>query len=179
MRLVPRMALRQTFRRFSGVVFSAIVIVCASAPAHADSSDARAIRTLMESYRHSFEGRNLNGIMAVYASGSGLFVFDAVPPRDYPSADAYRKDWQGILSAFPGPVHDEVQQFAVTVVGDVAYGHHVQNVRLTRKNASVWHVVLRLTDVYRRINGRWLIVQEHVSWPVDPMTGKADFLSKP
>jgi hypothetical protein len=36
-----------------------------------------------------------------------------------------------------------------------------------------------VTDVYRKIKGKWLIVQEHVSFPVDLATGKADLLSKP
>jgi ketosteroid isomerase-like protein len=136
-------------------------------------------RNLTESFRKAFEARNLDAIMAVYAPGAQLFVFDALPPRAYPSAQAYRKDFEGLLRAFPGPVHDSVQEYAVTVIGPVAYAHHVQDVRLTRKNGTVWHVVIRVTDVYRKMAGRWVIVQEHVSWPVDPKTGKADFLSRP
>lgn len=162
-------------------MLSVLALCATSAPdtaKAASSSDASAIRALMQSYSRAFEARSLNGIMAVYAPGSDLFVFDAVPPRAYPSAQAYRKDWQGILQAFPGPVHDVVQQFNVTVVGPIAYGHHVQDVHLTRKDRSVWHVVLRVTDVYKRSGGQWRIVQEHVSWPVDPATGKADFLSR-
>lgn len=147
-----------------------------TAPA-SPSGDADAIRALVESYRHAFEARNIDGIMAVYAP-SDLFVFDAVPPRDYPSAAAYRQDWLEILKLFPGRVRDRVEQFSVTVQGSIAYGHHVEDVRLTRKDGSVWHVVLRITDVYRREGQRWQIVQEHVSWPVDPATGKADFLSR-
>jgi ketosteroid isomerase-like protein len=38
---------------------------------------------------------------------------------------------------------------------------------------------MRLTDVYRRINGQWLIEHEHVSVPVDLDTGKPDLASKP
>jgi ketosteroid isomerase-like protein len=143
----------------------------------ASSSDVSAIKALMQSYSRAVDARSVDGIMAVYAPGSDLFVFDAVPPRAYRSAEAYRKDWQGILQAFPGPAHDVVQQLNVTAVGPIAYGHHVQDVHLTRKDGSVWHVVLRVTDVYRRTAGQWRIVQEHVSWPVDPATGKADFLS--
>ena len=41
------------------------------------------------------------------------------------------------------------------------------------------HDVFRFTDVLRKMNGKWLIVHEHLSFPVDPETGKADFLSKP
>lgn len=37
----------------------------------------------------------------------------------------------------------------------------------------------RVTHVYERINGNWLIVHEHVSVPIDMSTGKPDFQSKP
>ncbi len=40
-------------------------------------------------------------------------------------------------------------------------------------------VAVRVTNVYRKIKGHWPIVQEHVSFPVDIDTGKADLLSKP
>ena len=33
-----------------------------------------------------------------------------------------------------------------------------------------------MTDVYRKTDGKWLIVQEHVSVPVEIDTGKPDFL---
>jgi ketosteroid isomerase-like protein len=40
-------------------------------------------------------------------------------------------------------------------------------------------LTVRVTDVYRKINGTWLIVHEHVSVPVDLDTGKPDLSSKP
>ena len=40
-------------------------------------------------------------------------------------------------------------------------------------------LVVRVTDVYRKLKGKWLIVQEHVSVPVDLATQKPDLLSKP
>ena len=39
-------------------------------------------------------------------------------------------------------------------------------------------LTVRLTDVYRKINGNWLIVHEHVSVPVDLNTLKPDLTSK-
>jgi hypothetical protein len=38
---------------------------------------------------------------------------------------------------------------------------------------------VRVTDVLRKVNGKWLIVQEHVSVPVDLATAKADLTSRP
>jgi hypothetical protein len=39
--------------------------------------------------------------------------------------------------------------------------------------------VVRVTDVYRKLKGKWLIVQEHVSVPVDLATQKPDLQSRP
>jgi ketosteroid isomerase-like protein len=64
-------------------------------------------------------------------------------------------------------------------VGAVAYSHSIQQTQLTRKDGSKLDVVARVTDVYRNMGGRWLIVEEHVSVPVDLDTQKPDLLSKP
>jgi ketosteroid isomerase-like protein len=40
-------------------------------------------------------------------------------------------------------------------------------------------MTVRVTDVYRRINGKWLVVHEHVSVPVDLNTMQPDVSSKP
>jgi len=36
-----------------------------------------------------------------------------------------------------------------------------------------------VTDIYRKINGKWLIIHEHISVPVDLTTNKADLAAKP
>ncbi len=40
-------------------------------------------------------------------------------------------------------------------------------------------LTFRTTNVCKKIKGKWLIVQEHNSVPVDPATAKADLQSKP
>jgi len=39
-------------------------------------------------------------------------------------------------------------------------------------------MTVRVTDVYKKIDGKWLVVHEHVSVPVDPTTNKPDMDSK-
>jgi ketosteroid isomerase-like protein len=90
-----------------------------------------------------------------------LFVFDVTPPREIVGWDNYRKDWQELFAASPGPVKFSVSDLVISDAGTVAYSQ------------------LRVTDVYRRIHGEWLIVQEHVSVPADLPTGKPDLMSKP
>jgi ketosteroid isomerase-like protein len=149
---------------------------------HAQTSatnDKADIEALVTTYNDAFNARNVDKIMSCYAPGKGLFVFDAIPPREYPSWDAYKKDWEGLFSAFPGPVTNTVSELNITVVGPVAYSRDIQASTFTRKDGSKLNGVVRVTDVYRKMNGKWLIVQEHVSFPVDIESGKADLLSKP
>ncbi len=37
----------------------------------------------------------------------------------------------------------------------------------------------RVTDGYRKIGGKWLILRERISAPIDLATSKADLSSKP
>jgi ketosteroid isomerase-like protein len=76
-------------------------------------------------------------------------------------------------------VTNQVTDLSITVVGDIAYGHKIQHGHFTAKDGTKSELVVRVTDVYRRISGKWLIVQEHVSVPVDLATMKPDLLSKP
>jgi ketosteroid isomerase-like protein len=118
--------------------------------------------------------------MKNYAPGSELFVFDVTPPRQYVGFDAYKKDFEDFFAAFPGPIDKfEVQDLSIVTGGNVAFSHSIQPVIMTAKDGSKVNLVVRVTDGYRKINGKWLIAHEHVSVPVDLNTGKADPTSKP
>ena len=141
--------------------------------------DKAAIEALEQRYIKAFNAKDVNGIMENYAPGDQLFVFDAVPPRQYPSWEAYKKDWEGLFGAYPGPLSDSMSDLSVNVVGAVAYAHHIESGFFTRKDGTRVDVVVRVSDVFRKIGDKWLIVHEHVSFPVDIDSGKADLLSKP
>ena len=128
-------------------------------------NDKAEIEALEKRYTDALIAKDLNAIMSCYAPGDQLFVFDAVPPREYTSWEAYKKDWQELLGAFPGPVTYSVSEQSITVAGAVAYGHNIQTGQWTRKDGSKLDAVVRVTDVYRKIGGKWLIVHEHVSFP--------------
>ena len=66
----------------------------------------------------------------------------------------------------------------MTIDGDVAYTHSAQRITANMGAKARTTVIVRVTDVLRKINGKWLIVEEHVSIPVDLNTMKPDPLSK-
>ena len=80
---------------------------------------------------------------------------------------------------FSGPITVELTDFAVATDHNLAYGHNIQRVAGTDKAGKAIDLTVRVTDVYKKIKGHWLIVHEHVSVPVDLDTGKPDLSSKP
>ena len=174
-------------RRFVTLLWASVLtvsdLVALAAPVHAaDSAAARdkaAIEALEARFAAAFTAKDVNAIMSVYEAGPGLFVFDVTPPRQHVGWTDYKADWEDTFKTTPGPIRFSISDLSVTVVGPVAYGHSIQRVLFTRANGSKGDLIVRVSDVYRKVHGRWLIVQEHVSVPVDLDTGKADLLSKP
>jgi ketosteroid isomerase-like protein len=72
-----------------------------------------------------------------------------------------------------------VTEWKTETEGNLAYGHGIFQTAGNDKDGMPLDLTLRVTDVYRKVNGKWLVVHEHVSWPVDLATGKADLSSKP
>jgi len=165
------------------------LLVCAAAlaaalpsavAAHPSKADNRAaIETLESRFAAAVTAKDLDAIMKVYAPGSGLFVFDVVPPRQYVGADAYRKDWKGFLDTFKGPIKFTVSDLSIDAAGKMAYSHSVQHVSGTDTKGKAVDFTVRVTDVYRKMGGDWRVVHEHVSVPVNMDTGKPDMMSSP
>ena len=144
----------------------------------AGPSDRAQLMALEKGLDAGFNAKDAKKVMSYYAK-QGLFVFDVGPPRQHVGWADYKKDWDDLFAAYPGPISNTITDQSLTVVGDVAYGHNIQDAHFTAKDGSKVELVVRVTDVYRKIAGKWLIVQEHVSIPVDLDTMKPDPLSKP
>ena len=149
---------------------------CANGPA----KDEQEIRELENRFAAAFKAKDIETIMKGYAPGAELFVFDVTPPRQHVGFDDYKKDWQDFFAAFPGPVDKfEVQDLSIETDGKLAYSHSIQPAIVRGKDGSKFSLAVRVTDGYRKINGKWLITQEHVSVPVDLASGKPDLASRP
>jgi uncharacterized protein (TIGR02246 family) len=155
-------------------IVSAVGIVAAAMP-----EDEKAIRELNSRFEAAVKARDLDKLMSCYISDDSLVLFDAVPPRQYAGAKAVRKDYEDFLSVFPGTIDSRISDAKITVDTNLAYSHFIDTWTATDKDGKQVQLVFRVTDVYRKTDGKWRIVHEHVSFPVDPATGRGDFLSKP
>src|SRR2546425_11446727 len=71
------------------------------------SAATRDIRALYQSYIEAFNQKDVAKIMSFYVPGSDLFVFDVTPPRQHVGWADYKKDWEDLFAAFPGPLRSE------------------------------------------------------------------------
>ena len=83
------------------------------------------------------------------------------------------------LSHFKGRPKIAITDLGITVEGNLGFGHSFQRVTGTDIQGHSVDRTVRVTDGYRKIGGKWLIVLEHVSVPVDLTTGKPDLTTKP
>ena len=168
-------------QRKTGAAIRVISVVLSmmafAAPAGADSGAD--IRALEERFVAALKAKDVDAIMKMYVPDQTLVVFDVVPPRQYVGAAAYRKDWQTFLDTFEGPITVELTDLDVAADRNLAYSHSIQHLAGTDKQGKKLDLTVRVTDVYKKARGRWLIIHEHVSVPVDLDAGKPDLSSKP
>jgi ketosteroid isomerase-like protein len=161
---------------FAGIAAGAVSLHAQSAPANDDKA---IIKAGYDQYNVDFARKDVYAIMAGYAPD--VFVFGDSTPREFPTPawDAIKKDFYvDVFDSFPGPATSSIDELSITVEGSVAYTHYVNDVSLTRKDGSKERAIYRITDVLRKRNGTWLVVLQHISFPIDPATGKADYMSK-
>jgi ketosteroid isomerase-like protein len=162
----------------AGVLIGVVLVMTLPARAPAAGNDRAQIMTLYTNFAAAFERKDIDGVMASYVHDNSLFVFDASPPREFVGSDSYKADYKAFFDLCKGPLREKVSDVGVTVRGDVAYSHAVAEISGSLKQGGTFDAVLRVTDVLRKLNGKWVIVQEHLSVPVDLFTGKADLKSK-
>ena len=90
-----------------------------------------------------------------------------------------RKTTKTSFAQYQGPIDLEIRDLHITTGNDVAFIFAVERVGGTLKNRQKSEVWVRATECYRKINGHWLAVHDHISVPADMETGKAALDLKP
>jgi ketosteroid isomerase-like protein len=87
------------------------------------------------------------------------------PPLLFRGANAYRKNWEEWFATWEGPIGYEIRDLGITMGDDVAFSHSLNRIYGKRTNGEDTDVWVRVTDGFRKIDGKWLITHEHVSVP--------------
>ncbi len=118
------------------------------------------IAPIMEAIRHGLKNRDARAVAAAYASDA--VIFDLAPPLAHAIDEEQLKQW---LAGWDGPVNQTVQDFQVTVQGDLAVGHGFAHISARTKSGEEAAWWMRLTVCLARQGGQWKITHEHTSVP--------------
>jgi ketosteroid isomerase-like protein len=124
---------------------------------------------MLESWSESLRAKDVDRLLSHYAPE--VVYFDVVPPLRHIGAVAVRKNFERWFGGWTGPIGAEVRELSVLGSGDVAVAHMLHRTSGTLKDGRKVGYWVRVTVGCRRAD-RWLITHEHVSLPVDVMSGR-------
>lgn len=136
---------------------------------HTHDTDLSQLRTLENSFAAAMNNKDVDAVMAVYAPSESLFVFDVVgPPGVHFGWEQYREAFKHMFASIRGPLHLTMSDLHIDVSGEVGYSSSLQRVSGIRvQDGRSFAYTVRVTDIYRKIGGKWWIVQEHLSLPIE------------
>lgn len=160
--------------RLASFVVASTLLFPATAPAGTTANKNEAeVRQLLDRWVKAFRAKDIDGVMAVYAPGTAVVAFDVVPPLERVGNKPYRKNYEDFFAMYEGPLECEFRNLRIVAGKDVAFIHSLERVGGTLKGAQKSDLWLRATSGLRKMNGKWLIIHDHISVPADFETGKA------
>lgn len=139
--------------------------------------DEPEIRRLIAAWSAALEAKDADALTADHLPDSVLY--DAIPPYKTVGKEAIRQVWANCLPYFPEKFQSEHRDIAIHVSGDVGLMHCLHHVVPIPADHACGQTWMRVTVGYRRIDGKWKVVHEHVSVPFNPMNNQAWFITNP
>ncbi|MCO1656441.1 YybH family protein [Pseudonocardia humida] len=132
---------------------------------HAETAPADIVAVL-DSRIEASRARDIDRLMSVYAPD--IVYFDIIPPHRFTGTAAVRQNFLRWFAEYQGDIGLATHDLSIAVGDDVAFAHMLHPDSGTRRSGRDVTVWVRATVCLQRIDGRWLITHEHVSFPIDP-----------
>ncbi len=139
--------------------------------------DEAEIRRLIAAWSAALEAKDVDAMTADYLPDA--IMFDAIPPYKTVGKAAIREAWVNCLPYFPEKFKSEHRDISVHVSGDLALVHGLHHFVPTPADDPLGQNWMRVTIGYRRVDGNWKVVHEHISVPFNPMNNQAWFIKNP
>ena len=102
-----------------------------------------------------------------------------MPPLQHRGVEAIRKVCQAGFDAFRGSIDYEIRDLTIAASGDLGFAFGLHHVTGETTDGRTVEMFTRGTWCWRKIDGKWRVIHQHMSAPFDPRTGKAALLLKP
>jgi ketosteroid isomerase-like protein len=128
------------------------------------------IRQRVEDLVKAIRAKHLDAIKSFFAPE--LVSFDiAIKTLRYVGPDNKHREWEKAFAAYRSIAY-EVRELNVTTHGELAFVHALNHFNGTLASGQITDLWVRWTACWRRIDGVWLVVHDHVSVPTDLEHGR-------
>lgn len=134
-------------------------------------ADEAAIRERIRELVDAVQTMDVDRLKAIY--GPDIVSFDVGPALQSLGAAAKWKNWEEAFTLLQSPLEYEVRDLTITMDGNLAFTHSFNRLTGTFKNGERTGFWVRATCCFRKTEGRWLMVHDHVSVPLDFESGRA------
>ncbi|MEM1338702.1 MAG: nuclear transport factor 2 family protein [Bacteroidota bacterium] len=132
--------------------------------------EKKAILEKREQWRKTFEAKSVEDIMKYYAPD--ILSYDLMAPIQFEGEAMWRDNWVNFFDTF-NDIELTFEDLTVFQSGDLATIRGLTRLQCSTADGGTIDMWSRETNVMRKINGEWLIVHDHVSVPMDFVTGQA------
>ena len=142
------------------------------------TDDRDLIEQILRQAAAGVEAGSVDRLMAMFDEADDTFMFDYYPPRRI-TAPELRRNFVASLDDIVGHITCDYREIHPQILAaDAAWSWAIMHVAFRTRNGPAIDLVVRVTDIWRKRDGRWRVIHEHASFPVDATTGKADLQSK-
>ena len=132
--------------------------------------EKKAILEKREQWRKTFEAKSVEDIMGYYAPD--ILSYDLMAPIQFEGEAMWRNNWVNFFNTF-NDIELTFEDLTVFQSGDLATIRCLTRLQCSTADGGKIDMWSRETNVIRKINCEWLSVHDHVSVPIDFVTGQA------
>jgi ketosteroid isomerase-like protein len=129
------------------------------------------VKALLERYSEAIRQKDIDSLMSHYSPEA--VYFDAVPPLQIIGSAAIRSNFLRWFNIWKSAIGQDVRDLNIVASGNVAVAHMLIRASGTLKDGREVGYWVRASVCCGRSNHQWLIRHEHISLPVDFMSGAA------
>jgi ketosteroid isomerase-like protein len=129
------------------------------------------VRQTFEEWFRDAAAKDVDALMTKVADG--VHAYEHQMPLQYEGVDAIRKSCEHGFGAVEGAFRWGIPDLQVVVRDDIAVTWGLNRMRAEVPGEAAVETWSRGTRVFRRTDGTWKMIHQHVSFRVDPETSAA------
>jgi ketosteroid isomerase-like protein len=131
-----------------------------------DKKSAAEIYERMMGKGVAYFNRDLAEVMDRYARNETITIFDLPPPLQYFGFQAVWDLIKEFIDGVDGPLGCDYSLLNTEARGDLGVSYGLVTIDNVLKGGERMKVTIRMTDIWHKIDGKWVVIHEHNSVPL-------------